>query len=109
MRPPLTTCSTCPLYDDRSPVDGKRAGLCRSPDTAATQPQRFAAIRGAGVLDEFLADGDVSDEAQDEVRAWLGRFAKTLPTEPRTIVRVLWPIVFGDEDWCGRHPHMKGG
>lgn len=106
MRPPLTTCATCPLWDEGpAPVDGKRAGLCRRP-SETVQPMRFPDLNGRGVLDEFLADGNVADEVSEVVRAWVAANLKRLPTAPRTVLRPVWGIVFADE-WCGDHPKLK--
>lgn len=108
MRPALTTCSTCFVWDEGpTPIDGKRAGLCRRP-SETIQPMRFPDVIGRGVLDEFLADGNVDDEVVDAVREWVTRNVKRLPTAPRTIQRHVWGLTFADE-WCGAHQNFKGG
>jgi hypothetical protein len=106
MRPPLTTCATCPLWDEGGyPVAEQRAGLCRKPaDTI--QPMRFPDVAGRGVLDEFLADGNVDDAVAEVVRAWVDANKKRLPTVPRTVLRPVWGITFADE-WCGEHPKLR--
>jgi hypothetical protein len=106
MRPPLTTCATCPLWDEGpAPIAEQRAGLCRRP-TDTIQPIRIADVNGRGVLDELLADGAVADEVAEAVRSWVAKNIKRLPTTPRTVMRHVWGITFA-VDWCGAHPNFR--
>jgi len=106
IRPANTSCRTCPFWDSsENTITGQTVGLCCAEPPTETKTYTRWQLRGQGVLDAFLRDGNVADEVSSVVEKWVAERDARLPREQASVTLAIWPPTLANY-WCGRHPNM---